>query len=98
MAVVSLGVIHYLGEGLLGLAAATVAALAVYAPIVYSMRKLIRKAEPDEDGDQPGMPDRPDKSAGQGRHRRPDAPRRLPPDPDQGPEASGEAARLPTSG
>jgi PST family polysaccharide transporter len=97
MAAVSLGVIHYLGEGLLGLAAATVAGLAVYAPIVYPMRKLARKAPPDEDDDQPGRPDPPDKAAGQGRHRRPDAPRRQP-GQDWGPDVDGEAARLPTSG
>ena len=89
MAVVSLAVIHYLGEGLAGLATAIVAALAVYAPFVYPMRKLIRKAAPDDDGP-------PSEAQAQGRHRRPDAPKGLPPDP--GPEASGEAARLPTSG
>jgi PST family polysaccharide transporter len=98
MAVVSLAVIHYLGEGLAGLAAAIVAALAVYAPFVYPMRKLAQKAPPGDDDDPPGEPDRQDKSAGQGRHRRPDAPKHPPPDLDQGPEASGEAARLPTSG
>jgi PST family polysaccharide transporter len=91
MAVVSLAVIHYLGEGLAGLAAAIVAALAVYAPFVYPMRKLIRKAAPDDD-------DPPAGAQAQGRHRRPDAPKGLPPDPGRGPEANGEAARLPTSG
>jgi hypothetical protein len=70
MAVVSLAVIHYLGEGLVGLAAAIVAALAVYAPIVYPMRKLIRQAPPADEPDQPGEPDGP---KAQGRHRRPDA-------------------------
>jgi PST family polysaccharide transporter len=100
MAAVSLAVIHYLGEGLLGLAAAIIAALAVYAPFVYPMRKLARKAPPDEDDPpgRPGRPDGPDRSQVQGRHRRPEAPKRLPPDPDRGPEANGEAARLPTSG
>jgi hypothetical protein len=97
MAVVSLAVIHYLGEGLVGLAAAIVAALAVYAPFVYPMRKLARKAPPDDD-DPPGKPDSQDKSAGQGRHRRPDAPKRQPPDQDWGPDVDGDAARLPTSG
>ena len=98
MAVVSLAVIHYLGQGLIGLAAAIIAALAVYAPVVYPMRKLARKAPPGEDDDPPGKPDRQDKSAGQGRHRRPDAPARQPPDQDWGPDVDGEAARLPTSG
>jgi hypothetical protein len=87
MAVVSLAVIRYLGEGLTGLAAAGVAALAVYAPVVYPMRKLIRKAPPDDDGSQ-----------GEGRHRRLGAPERPPPNLDGGPEPGGEAARLPTSG
>ena len=56
------------GRAWLGLAAATVAALAVYAPIVYPMRKLIRKAPPDEDDDRtPDQPDRPDsRQAGPG--------------------------------
>jgi PST family polysaccharide transporter len=67
MAVVSLAVIHYLGEGLVGLAAAIVAALAVYAPVVYPMRKLIRQAPPAD------APDEPDEPKAQGRHRRPDA-------------------------
>jgi PST family polysaccharide transporter len=101
MAVVSLAVIHYLGEGLAGLAAAIVAALAVYAPFVYPMRKLARKAPPDDDDGppgRPGRPDGPDRTQAQGRHRRPDVPKRLPPDLDRGPEASGEATRLPTSG
>jgi hypothetical protein len=97
MAVVSLAVIHYLGEGLAGLAAAIVAALAVYAPVVYPMRKLIRKGPPDDDGT-PAKPDRPDKPPGQGRHRRPDVPRRSPHDQDWEPDVDGEAARLPTSG
>jgi O-antigen/teichoic acid export membrane protein len=97
MAVVSLAVIHYLGEGLTGLAAAIVAALAVYAPIVYPMRKLARKAPPDDAGT-PAKPDGPDKSPGQGRHRRPDAPERQPRDQDWGHEVDGETARLPTSG
>jgi O-antigen/teichoic acid export membrane protein len=76
MAVVSLAVIHYLGEGLVGLAAAIVAALAVYAPIVYPMRKLIRQAPPEDEPDQPAQPDQPGEPDGpkaQGRHRRPDA-------------------------
>jgi O-antigen/teichoic acid export membrane protein len=94
MAVVSLAVIHYLGDGLAGLAAAGIAALAVYAPVVYPMRKLIRKAPPD--GDDP--PDNADKSPGQGRHRRPDPPKRQPLDQDWGPEVDGQAARLPGSG
>jgi PST family polysaccharide transporter len=97
MAVVALAVIHYLGDGLTGLAAAIIAALAVYAPIVYPMRKLIRSSQPDGDGP-PDKPDLPDKSPGQGRHRRPDAPNGQPPDQDWGPEVDGEAARLPTSG
>jgi PST family polysaccharide transporter len=71
MAAVSLAVIHYLGDGLAGLAAAIVAALAVYAPIVYPMRKLIRQAPVP--ADEPGSPDEPDESKAQGRHRRPDA-------------------------
>jgi PST family polysaccharide transporter len=73
MAVVSLAVIHYLGEGLVGLAAAIVAALAVYAPIVYPMRKLIRQAPPADEPDQPDQPGEPDGPKAQGRHRRPDA-------------------------
>ena len=36
------------------------------APIVYPMRKLIRKAPPDEDDDQPDRPDQPDQAGGQG--------------------------------
>jgi len=71
------------------------------------MRKLARKAPPDEDDDPPVSPDRldrpdtqdrQDKPAGQGRHRRPDVPRRQPPGQDWGPDVDGEAARLPTSG
>ena len=42
MAAVSLAVVHVAGKGLLGLVAATVAALAVYVPIVYPMRHLLR--------------------------------------------------------
>jgi PST family polysaccharide transporter len=99
MAGVSLAVIHYTGEGLTGLMAAGAAAMAVYAPVIYPMRKLIRKAPPDDDAPgKPGRPDGPDRSQAQGRHRLPDAPKRLPTDLDRGPEASGEAARLPTSG
>jgi len=97
MAVVSLAVIHYTGEGWTGLLAAGTAAMVVYLPIIYPMRKLIRSAPPDGDGP-PGKPDEPDKSPGQGRHRRPDAPNRQPPDQDRGPDVDGEAARLPTSG
>jgi O-antigen/teichoic acid export membrane protein len=76
MAVVSLAVIHYLGEGLVGLAAAIVAALAVYAPIVYPMRKLIRQPPPADAPDEPDQPNQPGEADGpkmQGRHRRPDA-------------------------
>jgi PST family polysaccharide transporter len=90
MAVVSLAVIHYLGEGLTGLAAAVAAALAVYLPVVYPMRKLMRGSPPPDDP--------PDSLKAQGRHRRPDAPKGQPPGQDQGPEVSGETARLPTSG
>jgi O-antigen/teichoic acid export membrane protein len=71
MAAASLAVIHYLGEGLAGLTAAIAAALAVYAPVVYPMRKLIRKAP--EPADAPDRPDEPDGPKAQGRHRRPDA-------------------------
>jgi len=94
MVVVSLAVIRYLGDGLTGLAAASIAALAVYAPVVYPMRKLIRKTPPDDDD----PPDNADRPPGQGRHRRPDAPNRQPPDQDWGPEVDGQVARLPTSG
>ena len=83
MAVVSLAVIHYLGEGLVGLAAAIVAALAVYAPIVYPMRKLIRQAPP-EDEPTTRRASRIGRKA-QGRHRRPDAPKRQRPDQSWGP-------------
>jgi PST family polysaccharide transporter len=71
MAAASLAVIQYLGEGLAGLTAAIAAALAVYAPVVYPMRKLIRKAP--EPADAPDRPDEPDGPKAQGRHRRPDA-------------------------
>jgi O-antigen/teichoic acid export membrane protein len=97
MAVVSLAVIHYTGEGLIGLLAAGTAAMVVYLPIIYPMRKLIRSSPPDGDGP-PGKPGGPDKSPGQGRHRRADAPKRQPSDQDWGPDVDGEAARLPTSG
>ena len=89
MAVVSLAVIHYLGEGLTGLVTAIVAALAVYAPVVYPMRKLIRGAPP------PGSPGGP-QAGGRRRHRHKSE--RQPAEPDQGPGVSGGTARLPTSG
>jgi PST family polysaccharide transporter len=44
MAVVSLAVIRYAGGSLVGLAAAIAAATAVYLPIAYPMRKLLRAA------------------------------------------------------
>ena len=50
-----------------------VAALAVYAPIVYPMRKLIRQAPPADEPDQPDQPGEADGPKTQGRHRRPDA-------------------------
>jgi O-antigen/teichoic acid export membrane protein len=43
MATVSLLIIHVLGKGLLGLAAAIIAGIAVYAPVVYPMRSLLRR-------------------------------------------------------
>jgi hypothetical protein len=43
MATVSLLAIHVLGKGLLGLAAAIIAGIAVYAPVVYPMRSLLRR-------------------------------------------------------
>ena len=98
MAVVSLAVIHYLGEGLAGLAAAIVAALAVYAPIVYPMRKMIRSAPPPDTPDTPDSPDSPDRPQAQGRHRRPVETERQPVEQDQGPDVGGDSARLPRSG
>ncbi len=43
MATVSLLTIHALGKGLLGLAAAIVAGIAIYLPVVYPMRSLLRR-------------------------------------------------------
>ncbi|MGO9221534.1 MAG: oligosaccharide flippase family protein [Streptosporangiaceae bacterium] len=43
MATVSLLTIHALGKGLLGLAAAIVAGTAIYLPVVYPMRSLLRR-------------------------------------------------------
>ncbi len=43
MATVSLLTIHVLGKGLLGLAAAIVAGIAIYLPVVYPMRSLLRR-------------------------------------------------------
>jgi O-antigen/teichoic acid export membrane protein len=74
MAAVSLAVVHVAGKGLAGLAAATVAALAVYVPIVYPMRHLLRgglmppEEEPEEEPE-----DREE------RHPHPDAPEHPPP-------------------
>jgi O-antigen/teichoic acid export membrane protein len=71
MAVVSLLVIRYAGDGLAGLAAAICASAAVYLPIAYPMRKLLRTAP--EPADAPTAADVP---APQGRHRRRDVPER----------------------
>jgi hypothetical protein len=43
MALVSLLTIRIVGEGAAGLAAATAASLAVYLPIVYPMRAILRQ-------------------------------------------------------
>jgi PST family polysaccharide transporter len=43
MATVSLLIIHVLGTGVLGLAAAISAGIAVYLPVVYPMRSLLRR-------------------------------------------------------
>jgi PST family polysaccharide transporter len=42
MAVVSLGIIHLAGPGIIGLGAAGTAACLVYLPLIYPMRRLIR--------------------------------------------------------
>jgi O-antigen/teichoic acid export membrane protein len=49
MAVASLAVVHVAGPGVPGLAAAIVAAGAVYVPIVYPMRSLLRQSSPSPD-------------------------------------------------
>jgi hypothetical protein len=46
MAAVSLLVIHFLGGGWVGLLAAIAAATAVYVPVVFPMRKLLRAPLP----------------------------------------------------
>jgi hypothetical protein len=46
MAAAALYVIHLAGSGLLGLAAAIVAGIVVYLPIVYPMRVLLRRSPP----------------------------------------------------
>lgn len=47
MAVTSLLVIHLVGPSLIGLAAATAAAMAVYGPVVFPMRTLLRSPVPE---------------------------------------------------
>jgi len=85
MAAVSLAVLHVAGKGLVGLVAATAAALAVYVPIVYPMRHLLRggltlpEEEPEDQEE---------------RHPHPDAPEHPPPDAGRGPGAGGQAAEL----
>jgi O-antigen/teichoic acid export membrane protein len=85
MAAVSLAVLHVAGKGLAGLAAATVAALAVYVPIVYPMRHLLRggltlpEEEPEDQEE---------------RHPHPYAPEHPPSDAGRGPGAGGQAAQL----
>jgi O-antigen/teichoic acid export membrane protein len=87
MAAVSLLVVHFAGKGLLGLVAAIIAALAVYVPIVYPMRHLLRGGLTPPDPEEEPQ-DREE------RHRLPDAPARPPPGAGHGPGAGGEAAQL----
>jgi O-antigen/teichoic acid export membrane protein len=98
MAAVSLAVIHVAGKGLLGVTAAIVAALAVYVPVVYPMRKLIRGGltPPDPPEEEPPQEEPPVRE--EARQRGPYPPGLEEPDADQGPGMDGETAQLPTSG
>jgi len=94
MAAVSLAVVHVAGKGLVGLVAATVAALAVYAPVVYPMRHLLRGGLTP-----PGEPEEPDEPAEpqvQAAHGQPAGAREHPPPgAGQGP-GMDDTAQLPT--
>jgi O-antigen/teichoic acid export membrane protein len=62
MATASLLILHVLGQGLLGLAAAIITGFIVYLPVVYPMRALLRRAPPPPEpagasGASPGDPD-----------------------------------------
>jgi PST family polysaccharide transporter len=62
MATASLLILHVLGQGLLGLAAAIIAGFIVYLPVVYPMRALLRRAPgpPEPAGASAAAPGDPD--------------------------------------